>query len=547
METGTRRLTVRIRSEGLIRVSYLVAVLVVALCIRLLPYALSPMPYNIDGLSEVRVTQDIMATGGIEFVAGTSQDETYVTDMPISGLFVAFVSSSLDVGATMAILLIEAIIGAVAIAVISLAISRHLPNPRSSFASAIVLALLGSLAFSAGCTWKETLGIFLLGVVLVSCLRRDERRYRMLLLSSLVLLVFTHHHAAVVTFVVVTFAFLISAYNHAKRREHWLMVYADLATSSIAWIVAVLYYSHVSLPYLDYLSPQTSLYLYAAVAFLVLLVGLRASRRMYVVSQLPLGVIVPLLGVSFLFYNFYDPIFPGIPAPSLSIAIPFLAYLILVVPAWYGSELLLGRNGPSKDLLLAMLLGPVSLILFAFLRSNDSTSYLIVYRTFDFLIIPFALLVGAGFAYLVKGRERLGVLAGISLVVICASTLPVAYQTEELFGVQNHTFEYEYDAVQWFSVNGIDNYTSDQRLGETGWRLFDIDFQRGLPYDLREGIPLDEGSFYVLEESWSTDGAQEFPFGVVVVDAETVSSVLGSSSVVYVGGPAEDQFVCFAA
>ncbi|MEW5748777.1 MAG: hypothetical protein AB1793_08370 [Candidatus Thermoplasmatota archaeon] len=225
---------------------------------------------------------------------------------------------------------------------------------------------------------------------------------------------------------------------------------------------------------------------------------------------------------------------------------PFIAYILLVIPAWYGSELLLGPRGPSKNLLLAMLLGPISLIMFAFLRSNDSTSYLIVFRTFDFLMIPFALLVGAGFAFLVKGRERLGVLAGISLVVICASTLPVAYNTQELFGVQNHTFEYEYDAVQWFSVSGIDNYTSDQRLGETGWRLFDIDFARGLPYDLREGIALEPGTFYVLEESWISDGAQEFPFGVVVVEPDRILSVLESSSVAYVGGPAEDQLLCFS-
>ena len=188
-----------------------------------------------------------------------------------------------------------------------------------------------------------------------------------------------------------------------------------------------------------------------------------------------------------------------------------------------------------------MLLGPLSLILFAFLRANDSTSYLIVYRTFDFLMIPFALLVGAGFAHLVRGRGRLGVLAGVSLVVILASTLPVAYQTEELFGVQNHTFWYEYDAVEWFSMNGVDSYTSDQRLGETGWRLFDIDFERGLPYDLREGISLDPGSFYVLEEGWATDGAQEFPFGTVVLSDETLSAFEEGASVLYVGGPAGDQ------
>jgi hypothetical protein len=84
-----------------------------------------------------------------------------------------------------------------------------------------------------------------------------------------------------------------------------------------------------------------------------------------------------------------------------------------------------------------------------------------------------------------------------------------------------------------------------ESLGETGWRLFDLEYGRGLPYDLREGLKLNESSFYVLEQSWSTEGAQEFPFGIVIVSNETISQKLNSSSVFYVGGPSEGQIVGF--
>jgi len=47
----------------------------------------------------------------------------------------------------------------------------------------------------------------------------------------------------------------------------------------------------------------------------------------------------------------------------------------------------------------------------------------------------------------------------------------------------------------------------------------------------------------VLEQDWSTTGAQESPFGVVVVLDETVSQKLNSSSVFYVGGPLDSQLV----
>ena len=227
------------------------------------------------------------------------------------------------------------------------------------------------------------------------------------------------------------------------------------------------------------------------------------------------------------------------------IAVPFLAYLILVVPAWTGARLAFASSGPAKDLMLAMILGPMALILFAFLRGFDNTSYTIIYRTFDFLMPALAILIGLGFALIIKNREKVGAVAGAFLVVICASTLPIAYNTQELFGVQNHTFQFEYDAFEWLSQHGIDSYVSDQRLSETGWRLFDMDGERGLPYDLVENISLERGRLYVIEEQWSTNGAQEFPFGVVVVEQAKIATVLDDGGVVFVGGAVENQLVAF--
>ncbi len=89
------------------------------------------------------------------------------------------------------------------------------------------------------------------------------------------------------------------------------------------------------------------------------------------------------------------------------------------------------------------------------------------------------------------------------------------------------------------------SYTSDQRLGETGARLFNLEYGRGLPYDLREGLALNSSSFYVLEGSWSTVGAQEFPFGVVLVKNGTIAQTLNESSVLYIGGPQGNELIGF--
>jgi len=54
---------------------------------------------------------------------------------------------------------------------------------------------------------------------------------------------------------------------------------------------------------------------------------------------------------------------------------------------------------------------------------------------------------------------------------------------------------------------------------------------------------LNKSSFFVPERSGSTDGAQEFPFGVVIISNETISQKLNSSSVVYIGGSVDEQLV----
>jgi hypothetical protein len=523
-------------------------ILLTALLVRSLSLQWSPLPYNIDGLSELRVTQDILFSHHLDFPALTNEAESYVSDMPILGLLSAFFCSTLGINPVDSFQLLSALLGAITVSLFFLVFRQHWNTSKGALASALVLALTGSFVFSSGCTWKESLGFVFLALALYSYPLRDQPQYRLLLGSSLLLTIFTHHHITIAAFVIVTFAVMIDLANRTSKESSKLLSrreLLDVLTVITAWTVAIVYYWHVHLPYIDYLSPSTDLYLYLAVAFLLVLVGVRLSRRDRPMTRAPIELVVPAAGTLLMAYNYVHPIFPGMPAPAGLIAVPFLAYLILVAPAWTGVQFALVKRSQTKNLLLAMLLGPLSLILFAFLRSNDATSQLIIYRTFDLVMPAFALLIGVGFAFIVKGRVRLGIAAGASLVIVCASTLPIAYSSQELFGVENQTYWFEYDAVEWFSEHGVQGFASDQRLSETGARLFDLNGSRGLPYDLREGIALNGSSFFVLERSWTTAGAQEFPFGVVVVSNETVSQKLNSSSVFYVGGPLDNQLVGF--
>jgi hypothetical protein len=526
----------------------LILLLLVAFVARSISLQWSPLPYNIDGLSELRVTWDILDTHHFEFSQTSSLLESYVPDMPLLALVFAFFSSATGIDPQHSSMLVSALLGAITVSLFFLVFRQHWNTSKGALASALVLALTGSFVFSSGCTWKESLGFVFLALALYSYPLRDQPQYRLLLGSSLLLTIFTHHHITIAAFVIVTFAVMIDLANRTSKESSKLLSrreLLDVLTVITAWTVAIVYYWHVHLPYIDYLSPSTDLYLYLAVAFLLVLVGVRLSRRDRPMTRAPIELVVPAAGTLLMAYNYVHPIFPGMPAPAGLIAVPFLAYLILVAPAWTGVQFALVKRSQTKNLLLAMLLGPLSLILFAFLRSNDATSQLIIYRTFDLVMPAFALLIGVGFAFIVKGRVRLGIAAGASLVIVCASTLPIAYSSQELFGVENQTYWYEYDAVQWFSEHGVNSYTSDQRLGETGGRLFDLNGSRGLPYDLREGIALNGSSFFVLEQQWTKKGAQEFPFGVVIVKNETIKTTLNESSVFYIGGSLDGQIVGF--
>ena len=62
---------------------------------------------------------------------------------------------------------------------------------------------------------------------------------------------------------------------------------------------------------------------------------------------------------------------------------------------------------------------------------------------------------------------------------------------------------------------------------------------------MREGLSLEGGRFFVLEDQWSTKGAQEFPLGVVVIDGQKIKDALSESSVVYIGGSLGDEIIGF--
>ena len=72
-----------------------------------------------------------------------------------------------------------------------------------------------------------------------------------------------------------------------------------------------------------------------------------------------------------------------------------------------------------------------------------------------------------------------------------------------------------------------------------------MNYGRGLPYNLREGIALNQSSFCVLKDSWSTTGTQEFPFRRIIVNQTDIDYIVSESTVIYIGDLKNSQVITF--
>jgi len=242
--------------------------------------------------------------------------------------------------------------------------------------------------------------------------------------------------------------------------------------------------------------------------------------------------------------NYVTPIFPGIPATDKSVFLFVMAYLLLMIPAWFGADNFLRSREHWRSMVLALLFAPLTMILFAFLRGLDVTSYTIAYRSFDFLDFGFAILFGTGIILLVRHLKHLkSIVVAVSLLLLLVTT-PIAFQTEGLFGVHNHTYEYEVDSFEAIKALSAERtLDSDQRLGTSAKNLFNFSGGTDLALRIEAGESLNEYHWLIVKNSWTTVGAQQFPFGQRILENEQLADFLDEQNVLIVAGPTENLLI----
>ena len=523
----------------------LLVIFILAFVVRLYPLVWSPYPYNIDGFIESAMADGIYRTGSLDVPAESSYADSYVIHMPFFNSLLAMFSQMLSIEPMLLAQMFASALGALSCALIFLLLHMITGSRRVALLGGLFLALLGTYVFCTTSVWKENLGLLSLVLVVAFFLERRDVRFRFLLTLLLVMMTFIHHHSAVMTYMFFSFATVAEGYIAMKQKSWSWNNYADIGTMFFVWPLAVIYYSGIELPYYDFLTPDTGMYLMIAVscAMAVLMTFLlkervRESRRQY------LKIVVPALGAGLLVLNYFKPIFPGIAGTQEPLLIFGLAYIALVIPMWFGAESALRPSERATPMLYALIFAPLAMMLFALLRSLDATSHMIIYRTFDFLDISMALMFAAGAVILVlKMRKSLPFLAVLFLLIVL-STTPLAFQTEQLFGVHNHTFAYEVDAFRWMASGAPDaDMDSDQRLGSVYGTLTGSHGSTDLGFRISDGQSTQEFNLLVLKSSWTSAGAQEFPIGQVVIDQGLLEEFLEEQNVIYISGPIENQLI----
>jgi hypothetical protein len=530
-----------------VRLKLLAVIVLLVLTTRLLSLSFSPLPFNNDGITESRISDDIVSAGSLEYPTNASYYETHSTVTPIYNILLAFFASSMGISA-----LSVAQFAATAASLITVLVTYILcidisKSRLGALGSAVSLSLLGSFVYLTSSTWKASLGISLFVMLVYAYGKRADRRYLLMEILILCILPLVHHLVAVLAYLFLAYLTVWSIVAGLRNRSLRTRHLADLAVVICPAVAAYSYYHIASLDRLDYLANESgyvifgSIFVVVAIIFSIVLLKKRHIRLTF--AWIPSSIV---LGVFILDYS--DPLFPynsGMPAYAIILAV--ISCVILAI-GWYGLELSLESNSRYRAIPLGLLLPVITLMFFAVSFGFELKSHQMIYRSYDFAFLSLALGIGMSLAHLAARPNRRFLLA-ILLVVALTLSFPFGHATNLLTGVRHDTQEYEVDALRWIAESaGFDCVLhSDERLSYIGQALFDITKRNDLPYMLDLSRYLPAGSYGLYEYEWATIGVNDYPRGHPTLDASHVDEVMTRSNVLYRGGPLTNQAVIMGA
>ena len=536
--------------------AYMLILYMITLLVRWIPLFLSPLPYNIDGFSMAGVADGIISSGHWSLnspVYGVAYNQktpffpvilsefsliTGISPLYVEQYMLPFITASIP-------------------PFVFYFVSRLTRNLTASIVAALFLSFNGLFSFLTGSIMKESLGLLLIPVALFLYFGREDARKRLLLVLILVFITFVHYRS---TLMLNIFLLLLLSWDSIRlfdagklRFRHFLL---DVLTIPSIGVVSIFYYMWVNMQ--DYYGRAFNINevaLFLSVAFIWFLIYIRFMKRSYSSSERPLTrylldwkFIVLVISIGAFLLNSRKLIFAGTISTSPTLVYAALPYIALVAIALFGLSLMQRYRNDYLPMVAAIFVGTFIPITYSLVRGLDAFSQEILYRSYNFMDFGTAISLGIGVAFIyalikkrfiLPGRFKTGIPAAISLflavVLLLAATVPLGYNTVELFGVQNVTYEYEVSAIDWAKSANCTGIGTDQRLGDIMRDYNNLSHSKSVPFELKYHRPVNS-PFVMAEGSWTTWGAQMHPSSPVIISQDKLSRLMDGGSVIFSSG-----------
>ena len=514
-----------------------------------MPLLFSPLPFGIDGFALARISSDIGANGAWRI--DPSDVNSYNQKLPgFSFLWSAVVSLG-GLSPLAQVQLVMPLLAALAVIPAYLLGVKATGRRLGGFVAGLFITFFGSFLLLTSSVSKESIGLLIFPVAVLMFLERRDPRKRALAVVLVVFLGFLHPLTTLLT-LGMTSALVVLDQRRAIARGRFRVgsFVLDVATGPALAILPWAYYSAVDLPFLGDILAADALALFIGIVILLtaLIAPMGRPARLRIgqrsVSPVARGIIVPAIGVLVVLGNARNGLFAGAVGTQAGLLQMLPAIVVLSGFAVAGYQLVRRTTNRTNDLVVAMLVAPVALILFALLRGLDPESLLILYRSVDFLDYAFGVLIGVAFvaawSWLGPWRPPKVVLAAGLLAALLATT-PMAWNTPAVFGVENVTTPQEFRALALLASYGARNVTTDQRLADVGSMWFALKADASLPEKLRDNESLAGFQYALVSERWTTVGAQLHPAPNVVISTVVFQNFLAANRILYAAGPVGDR------
>ncbi|MDO9536939.1 MAG: hypothetical protein Q7J68_01305, partial [Thermoplasmata archaeon] len=461
-----------------------------------------------------------------------------------------------------------ALIGALAVVFIYVLARELTKNELAALGAGIFAALTGLFVYVTTAAMKQLLAITLLCFILFLYTKRKDWRFRAALAISLILLPFTHHLATLIAILALSFALVGTAFRRGEQHVQTMREFMlDLIIGPGILMISLAYYGSVDLEIATEVFNTNDMALLTSVAIIMsvfarLLSMTVQTKPWFFLAKKENGVgfftifdekvLVLLIGIGALYLNSKIHLFTGGQLTSDTLLRLMFPYLLLTVIGLIGFNVLRYTKFPNRHLVVGMFLAPLSMMVFSALRGLDLFGFMVAYRSYNFIDIPLAITAGVGLAFIVSKLASLAkqnnffkpfpAFAMVLFIILSAMALPLAYNSEDAFSVQEVTHDYEFTVMEWTSEHQMESIITDQRLGDIIDPYFDVRADKSGPYRMRSGS-FAEGDVLLVSMDWTESGAQMYPFGNVIFEKDRMAELLDSWNVCYVGGPEGREMV----